>query len=91
MALESVLKSLGQEGTLRRILKAVSFPRAANQTLRVTVDNGITNYGSLRTWNHNTYASWYAEGGVTSVDAREPLAVMRRQAMLERMKKWTYT
>lgn len=91
MALESVLKSLGQEGTLRRILQAVTYSRTSTDAMRTNVDGGSIVVQGIQWGMYNGYAAFYAQGGPNSVDTREPLRLQHRLLMTERTKKWTYT
>ena len=93
MALRNAFEGIGTEGTLRRILQAVSFARDANDRMRVVVDSGtISGLNQINWGQNNSQPNYYGTGSPNSMDMRDMYRqAMRTNMLLVRENRWTIT
>ena len=93
MTLRNAFEELTTEGTLRRLLQAVSFARDANDRMRVVVDSGtISGLNQINWGQNNGQPNYYGTGSPNSMDMRDMYRMaMRTNAMMARHNRWTFT
>ena len=90
MALRNAFELMATEGTLRKLLDAMTFPKDVAGRQRVVVDGTVTTVTSAYWGNNNTAPTYYSTGAPTAIDAREAQRQASLTAGLISRQKWTY-
>lgn len=93
MALESVLKGLATEASMRRLLNLLTFARTPGDVLRVSIDQGtVTQLNAIIWGNQSSYPTWYGTGSPNSMDLREQQKSAQRAVIQQqRATRWLIT
>lgn len=95
MALRNAFGDLGLEGTLRSILRAVTFPRDTSERLRVSVD---TWPGSVIVYANGSNVPIgsvniipHSSGSFNVTDAREDMMIAMQSNYINQRNRWSIT
>lgn len=100
MGLRNAFEEIGLEGTLRKILAAVTYARTPIDQMRVVVDSGgiVVNSGTLAVYNasvNTTQAGQalpiYGSNTWNSVDARDEMREASEQHFIMTRNRWNIT
>lgn len=98
--LRNAFDLLATEGTLRQILRAITFPRNTQDVLRVNVDNTVTVSGTVAMNNAatgntmqgaGTHPAFWGAVSWNTVDARYAFGEQQIATYIQNRERWTFS